>query len=61
MRLSVSGLLSRHHQGGRIDFAYPRFLGGDYGLRFAPFFNNSRQYFGLNPTVTTRCVEPAPR
>lgn len=59
MRLSVSGLLSRHHQGGRIDFAYPRFLGGDYGLRVAPFFNNSRQYFGRNPTVTTRCTPPA--
>jgi hypothetical protein len=61
MRLSVSGLLSRHHQGGRVDFAYPRVLGGNYGLRAAPFFNNSRQYFGYNPTVTTRCAEPAPR
>jgi len=60
MRLSVSGLLSRHHQGGRIDFAYPRLFGGDYGLRVAPFFNNSRQYFGRNPKVTTRCADPAP-
>ncbi|MCA9575995.1 MAG: BamA/TamA family outer membrane protein [Polyangiales bacterium] len=60
MRLSVSGLLSRHHQGGRIDFAYPRIFGGNYGLRAAPFFNNSRQYFGTNPTVTTRCAPTAP-
>lgn len=61
MRLSATGLLSRHHQGGRIDFAYPHVLGGNYGLRVAPFLNNSRQYFGHNPTVTTRCREPAPR
>ncbi len=60
MHLSISGLLSRHHQGARIDYAYPRFLGTNYSLRIAPFYNNSRQYFGRNPLVSTRCAPTAP-
>ena len=60
MRLSLSALVSRHHQGVRIEYGAPRFLGTAYSLRVWPFFNNSREYFGRNPLVSTRCGDSAP-
>lgn len=59
-RLSVSGLVSALHQGGRVSFTEPHLFGSSYALTIAPFFNNSRQYFGRDPLVSTRCDVDAP-
>jgi hypothetical protein len=58
IRLSGTGLLSEFQQGGRADLRYPRLIRGGYGLRFATYFLNGREFFGNQPLVSVPCGDP---
>ncbi len=58
VRLSGTALISEFQQGGRIDLRYPKLIADEYGIRFGTFFNNGREFFGVNPLVSVPCGQP---
>ena len=56
--LSAAWLMSERQQGIRLGFQDPRLVGSSYALRLAGFFNNARQFFGRDPTVSQVCPPP---
>ncbi len=58
IRLSGTTLLSEFQQGGRVDLRYPKLIKSAYGLRFATFFLNGREFYGNNPLVSVPCGLP---
>jgi hypothetical protein len=59
IRLSGTALLSEFQQGGRVDLAYPKLIKDEYGLRFASYFLNGREFYGNQPLVSVPCGQPA--
>ncbi len=58
IRLSGTALLSEFQQGGRVDLAYPKLIKSEYGIRFATYFLNGREFYGNEPLVSVPCGMP---
>jgi len=58
IRLSGTALFSEFQQGGRVDLAYPKLIKDEYGIRFASYFLNGREFFGNQPLVSVPCGTP---
>ena len=58
IRLSGTALLSEFQQGGRVDLGYPKLIKDEYGIRFASYFLNGREFFGNQPLVSVPCGMP---
>ena len=58
IRLSGTALLSEFQQGGRVDLAYPKLINSEYGIRFASYFLNGREFYGNQPLVSVPCGTP---
>ncbi|MGB8329510.1 MAG: BamA/TamA family outer membrane protein, partial [Polyangiales bacterium] len=58
IRLSGTALASGFQQGGRIDLRYPKLIKSEYGLRFATYFLNGREFYGHSPLVSEPCGMP---
>ena len=58
IRLSGTALLSEFQQGGRVDLGYPKLIKDEYGIRFATYFLNGREFFGNQPLVSVPCETP---
>ncbi len=58
IRLSGTALVSEFQQGGRLDLRYPKLIKSEYGVRFATFFLNGREFYGNNPLVSVPCGAP---
>ncbi len=59
IRLSGTALLSEFQQGGRVDLRYPKLIKDEYGVRFATYFLNGREFYGNNPLVSVPCGAPS--
>lgn len=55
IRLSGTALVSGFQQGGRVDLAYPKLIKNEYGIRFASYFLNGREFYGNDPLVSVPC------
>lgn len=58
IRLSGTALLSEFQQGGRVDLLYPKLIKDEYGVRFASYFLNGREFYGNQPLVSVPCGMP---
>jgi outer membrane protein insertion porin family len=58
IRLSGTALASDFQQGGRVDLRYPKLIKSEYGLRFATYFLNGREFYGHSPLVSEPCGMP---
>ena len=58
IQLSGTALISEFQQGGRVDLGYPKLIKDEYGLRFASYFLNGREFFGNQPLVSVPCGMP---
>lgn len=58
IRLSGTALVSEFQQGGRLDLRYPKLIKSEYGIRFATFFLNGREFYGDQPLVSVPCGAP---
>lgn len=58
IRLSGTALASDFQQGGRLDLRYPKLIKSNYGLRFASYFLNGREFYGHSPLVSQPCGMP---
>ena len=58
IRLSGTALVSEFQQGGRLDLQYPKLIKSEYGVRFATFFLNGREFYGNSPLVSVPCGAP---
>lgn len=58
IRLSGTALLSEFQQGGRVDLGYPKLIKDEYGVRFATYFLNGREFYGNQPLVSVPCGTP---
>ena len=58
IRLSGTALLSEFQQGGRVDLDYPKLIKDEYGVRFASYFLNGREFYGIEPLVSVPCGMP---
>jgi hypothetical protein len=55
LRLSGTALLSEFQQGGRVDLGAPKVIKDEYGVRFATYFLNGREFYGNEPLVSVPC------
>ena len=55
LRLSGTALLSEFQQGGRVDLGAPKIIKDEYGIRFATYFLNGREFYGNQPLVSVPC------
>jgi hypothetical protein len=58
IRLSGTALASDFQQGGRVDLRSPKLIKSEYGLRFATYFLNGREFYGYSPLVSEPCGMP---
>jgi hypothetical protein len=58
IRLSGTALASEFQQGGRLELDYPKLIKDEYGLRFASYFLNGREFYGIEPLVSVSCGMP---
>jgi outer membrane protein insertion porin family len=58
IRLSGTALVSEFQQGGRADLGYPKLIKSEYGIHFASYFLNGREFFGNQPLVSVPCGMP---